>query len=120
MGQHMELGRWGLFESAEGVSMAFLTMNFMEMFHAICMRSQRGSIFAIRYQNLWLWGALALTALFTFSVMYVPFFIRAFGFTSINLMELLAAFSLALAIIPLVELEKLIQRRITAGKLKKA
>ena len=47
MGEFLENGRFLLAESRHGMSMAFLTMNFVEMFHAVCMRSQRKSIFKL-------------------------------------------------------------------------
>ena len=51
MGEFLENGRFLLAESRHGMSMAFLTMNFVEMFHAVCMRSQRKSIFKLNFRN---------------------------------------------------------------------
>ena len=55
------------------------------------MRSRRGSVFAIRRQNPYLWGATVLALLLTSAVIYVPFLSSAFGFTSISLSEYLIA-----------------------------
>ncbi len=112
LGQHLELGHSGLFASKDGMSMAFLTMNFCEMFHAVCMRSQRGSIFGLKHTNWWLIGAFILTTGFTLAVIYIPFFVKLFGFATISLKEFFIAFGLAFSIIPIIELIKFLERRV--------
>ncbi|MBQ4253465.1 MAG: calcium-translocating P-type ATPase, PMCA-type [Erysipelotrichaceae bacterium] len=97
--------------SGDGMSMAFLTCNFIEMFHAICMRSQRGSIFTMKKHNKWLFGAFILTTLLTLVVIYVPALANMFGFTVISFQEFAIAFGLAFAIIPIIEVTKMIARR---------
>ena len=108
----MESGVWKLAESGDGMSMAFLTMNFIEMFHAVCMRSQRNSIFRMRNMNWWLLGAFVLTTIFTLGIIYIPFFVNLFGFTSISFIEFITAFGLAFLIVPIIEITKLIEKRI--------
>ena len=87
-------------------------MNFAEMFHCICMRSQRKSIFRLKSFNWWLFGAFVLTTALTLCVIYVPFFVNLFGFASINMKEFLIAFGLAFAVVPIVEVGKFILRKI--------
>lgn len=111
MGEFLENGRFLLSESRHGMSMAFLTMNFVEMFHAVCMRSQRKSIFKLNNFNWWLLGAIVLTIIFTIGVIYIPFFVNLFGFESINFTEFMVAFSLAFAIIPIIEIVKFFERK---------
>lgn len=111
MGEFLENGRFLLAESRHGMSMAFLTMNFVEMFHAVCMRSQRKSIFKLNNFNWWLLGAIVLTIIFTIGVIYIPFFMNLFGFESINFTEFMVAFSLAFAIIPIIEIVKFFERK---------
>ena len=111
IGQHVELGYFGIFESPDGMSMAFLTANFVEMFHAICMRSQRKSIFKLKTMNWWLVGAFILTTILTIAVIYIPFFTKLFGFTAISLKEFVIAFGLAFLIVPIIEIMKFIQRK---------
>ena len=111
MGEFLENGRFLLAESKHGMSMAFLTMNFAEMFHAVCMRSQRKSIFKLNSFNWWLLGAIVLTIIFTIGVIYIPFFVNLFGFESINFTEFMVAFSLAFAIIPIIEIVKFFERK---------
>lgn len=110
IGHRWESGVWELVNSRDGMTMAFLTMSMAEIFQAFNMRSRRGSVFAIRRQNPYLWGATVLALLLTSAVIYVPFLSSAFGFTSISLSEYLIAMGLALLILPLVELVKLMQR----------
>lgn len=112
LGQHMELGKFGVFESVDGMTMAFLTANFVEIFYAICMRSQKESIFRMKTRNPWLLGSFLLSVIFTLGVIYIPFLSGLFGLTSINLAELLTAFGLAFMVVPLTEISKLIQRKL--------
>ena len=113
IGEYMETGVWRLAESGDGMSMAFLTMNFIEMFHAVCMRSQRNSIFRMRHMNWWLLGAFILTTIFTLGIIYIPFFVKLFGFTSISFIEFITAFGLAFLIVPIIEITKLIEKKIS-------
>ena len=108
----MELGKFGVFESVDGMTMAFLTANFVEIFYAICMRSQKESIFRMKIRNPWLLGSFLLSVIFTLGVIYIPFLSGLFGLTSINLAELLTAFGLAFMVVPLTEISKLIQRKL--------
>ena len=111
LGEYMENGVWRLAESADGVTMAFLTANFIEMFHAISMRSQKHSIFTLGHFNFWLFGAFLLTTVLTLVVIYVPFFAGLFSFTAISLKELLTAFGLAFSIVPIIEVLKLFKKK---------
>ena len=111
VGHYMESGVWALTTSPDGMTMAFLTMSMAEIFQSFNMRSQRGSIFALKKQNAFLWAGAAAALLLTTAVIYVPFLVSAFGFTSISLAEYAVALLLAFLIIPLVELVKLMQRR---------
>ena len=93
-----------------GSSMAFLTLSMCEIFHAFNMRSLHGSIFTIKGQNKWLWGAGILSFLLTSVVVEVPFLCNAFELASLSLTEYAIAMVLAVSIIPIVEIVKLIQR----------
>ena len=95
-----------------GTSMAFLTLSMCEIFHAFNMRSLRGSIFSLKGQNLWLWGAGILSLLLTTAVVEIDFLCNAFELAHLDLMEYGIAIALGFCIIPIVELVKLIQRKI--------
>lgn len=116
VGHFMEAGKWEITESPDGMTMAFLTLSLVELFHAFNMRSLERSVFTIKKQNGWLWGSLLLAFALTSAVIFVPAFATAFGFETISLNEFAVALALAVAIIPLVELEKLIARAINKKK----
>jgi Ca2+-transporting ATPase len=110
-GVRLETGAWSIGQSADGMTMAFLTCNFVEMFRAFSTRSLTGSIFTMKTRNWWLWGALTWTFFLTCSVIFIPALRNMFGFTEINLNEFLIAMALALSVIPVSEIIKLFQRR---------
>ena len=99
-----------------GSSMAFLTLSMAEIFHAFNMRSLHGSIFAIKKQNWWLWGAGAISLALTTIVVEVPFLANAFELAKLDAMEYGIALALAVTVIPLVELVKVISRAVRKKK----
>ncbi len=111
VGQYIELGHMGIFESIDGMTMAFLTANFVELFHAVCMRSQRGSIFTMKTFNWWLFGAFVLTTILTICVIYIPFLTKLFELSTISIFEFAVAFGLAFLVVPVLEIIKFIQRK---------
>jgi len=113
IGHFMEAGVWEIKNSPDGMTMAFLTMSMAEIFHSVNMRSQRGSIFRMKKRNWMLILAEVVALLLTTAVIYVPFLVKAFGFTSISFTEYITALGLAVAIIPLVEFVKLVQRSLS-------
>lgn len=115
--QHAEAIANGLY-SAEtlGSSMAFLTLSMAEIFHAFNMRSLHGSIFKIKKQNRWLWGAGVLSLLLTTLVVEVPFLANAFELAKLDGAEYGIAIALAISIIPMVEIVKAIASAIRKKK----
>ena len=111
VGHIMEGGSWASLNSADGITMAFLTLSMAEIFHSFNMRSQRGSLFKLPKMNMALVIAGVASLVCTTVVLYVPFLQEAFGFEHISVQEYLVALGLAFLIIPLVELVKLIQRK---------
>jgi HAD ATPase, P-type, family IC len=111
IGHCVESGVWEIAQSADGVTMAFLTMSMAEIFHSFNLRSQRASIFQLHSHNPVLWGAMALSLVLTTAVIYLPGISDAFGFEHISAFEYAIALMLAVLVIPLVELVKFIQRK---------
>ena len=111
VGHFIESGTWAATNSADGTTMAFLTMSMAEIFHSLNMRSQRGSLFTMRTHNTALYlaaiGSLAATTL----VCEVPFLATAFGFASVSLVEYAIAIAIGFCVIPIVEIVKFIQRK---------
>ena len=116
IGQYMELGKFGIFESIDGMTMAFLTANLVEIFYAIAMRSQKGSLMKMKTRNPWLLGSFILSVVFTLGVIYIPVLSKLFGLTGINLKEFFVAFGLAFAVLPLTEIFKFFQRKLLKNK----
>ena len=115
VGHFMESGVWEIAQSADGMTMAFLTMSMAEIIHAFNMRSQRGSVFQLTTHNKILWGAMLGSLILTTAVLYIPFLSDAFGFSHINLAEYGTALAIAVLVLPIVECVKWIQRH-TAKK----
>lgn len=110
-GHYLETGTWAITDSAEGTTMAFLTMSMAEIFHSLNMRSQRGSIFKLKTQNKVLYGAAFASLIVTTIVCEVPVIAGAFGLTSVEPLEYLIAILLGACVIPIVEVVKGIQRQ---------
>lgn len=111
IGYYMEAGEWAFVNSADGMTMAFLTMSLAEVFHSFNMRSQRHSVFSLHKHNKYLYGAMVLSLILTAIVIYVPFLSNAFGFETISFAEYMVSMGLALSIIPIVEAVKYFQRK---------
>ena len=95
-----------------GTSMAFLTLSLAEIFHAFNMRSLHGSIFKMKMQNLWLWGAGILSFILTTAVIEIGFLANAFSLVNLDFIDYGIAILLAITVIPIVEIIKLISRKI--------
>ena len=122
IGHFMEAGRWELTESADGMTMAFLTMSMCEIFHSFNMRSQHGSTVSMLFHgsfNKYIFGSTVLSLITTALVIEVPFLADAFDFTTIDAREFFTALGLAFLIIPLVEIVKAIERAVIKNKAKK-
>ena len=111
VGERIENGAWGFAQSADGMTMAFLTCNFAEMFMGFASRSLNHSVFRLKYQNKWLWGALVLTVILTCGVLAVPALRDLLKFTSISFLEFAAALLIAFLIIPISEISKLLKKK---------
>lgn len=113
IGHFMEVGRWEITESPDGMTMAFLTMAMCEIFHSLNMRSQKGSVISMMFHgshNIFLLLSTVASLITTTAVIYIPFLRDAFGFRHISMEEYAVALGLAIAIIPLVEIVKCFER----------
>ena len=118
IGHWFESGNFEITDSVHGTTMAFLTLAMCEVFHSFNMRSLHGSIFTIKGQNKWLWGAGILSLVLTSVVVLVPPIATAFNMVAIGWQEYLIALGLGFTIIPMVEIIKIFHR--IADKKKKA
>ena len=116
IGHWYETGNFEITNSVHGTTMAFLTLAMCEVFHSFNMRSLRGSIFTLKGQNKWLWGAGILSLVLTSVVVLIPEVAGLFEMASIDWKEYLIAMALGFTIIPLVEVVKLVHRLIDKKK----
>jgi Ca2+-transporting ATPase len=96
-----------------GMTMAFLTLSMAEIFHSLNMRSVRASIFTLPSVNKMLLLAAGGSFIATTLVCEIPFLANAFGFASVGINEYLIAIGLGLIVIPVVEIVKFIQRKVS-------
>ena len=111
IGHFIESGTFAIENSADGTTMAFLTMSMAEIFHSLNMRSLRGSVFTLGSQNWILNGAAVATLILTTAVCEIPFLANAFGFTPISPTEYAIAIALGVAAFFVVEIVKFFQRK---------
>ena len=112
VGHRIESGAWEFVNSADGTTMAFLTLSMVEIFHSLNLRSRRGSIFKLNSHNKFLYGAMVVSLILTTVVIEVPFIAKAFQFTPIDFTEYVIALGLAVLIIPIMEIVKAVQRKL--------
>lgn len=96
----------------EGVTMAFITLSLVEIFHCFNMRSRRASLFTMKKQNKWLWGAAVLALVLTVVVVEFDPLAQAFGFMTLPVEALVTAVFIAFLIIPIMEVYKAVMRAI--------
>ena len=101
-----------------GETMAFVTVNFTEMFHAVTMRSQQDSIFKLKNINWWMVGSIVLTSILTIGVTLIPLFEQLFDFVDMGVMNYLWSILLAVSVIVFIEIEKAV-KKIVMKKIKK-
>ncbi|MBQ7120029.1 MAG: calcium-translocating P-type ATPase, PMCA-type [Oscillospiraceae bacterium] len=94
-----------------GTSMAFLSLAFAEIFHSFNLRSLHGSLFKMKKQNFWLWGAAIVSFALVTLVVEVPFLANAFDLARLDAKEYGVALGLAFLIIPIEETIKFFLRR---------
>ncbi len=102
--------------SADGMTMAFLTLSLMESFHSFNARSLNHSIFTVKKQNKFLWGAFIFSILLTLCVVLIPGIRNLFEFSAISFTEFAIAIGLAFLVIPFAEISKVIANAIRKAK----
>ncbi len=105
------LGNYVIANHGAAMTMAFVSLCFIQLFHAYNLRSQKysilnGNLFGNKFMNI----SFLLGAALTLAVVLIPVVNTAFGMSALNATEWLIAVGVALAIVPVVELEKLIAR----------
>ena len=109
---------------AEPMTMAFISLCFIQLFHAYNLRSQRNSVlnksfFSNKYLNYSALLGIALTLFVVLTPGVKTIFIDGADNTfMLSLVEWIVAVAVAVAIIPLVELQKFIEKKLVNRKSK--
>jgi P-type Ca2+ transporter type 2C len=93
-----------------GQTMAFTTLTLFQIVNVVNARSDEHSAFVHLFTNGWLWGAVLLSVLLQFLVVYTPFLQRAFGTVPLNGGDWLFCIAVASSVLMLREITKLIGR----------
>lgn len=101
----------GIGNHAVAMTMAFVSLSMIQMFHSFSMRSRTNSILRKNlFKNKYLNASFLLGTLLTVLVVVVPPFRTVFDTAPLNAAEWGIALGVAVMIIPLVEIQKLIIR----------
>lgn len=101
-------------------TMAFATLGFIQLFHSFNARTIEDSVFRLGpFSNPWLLGSFVVSAVLQLAVIFLPFLNGLFRVVPLTAVQWLTVLAIAFAIIPAVEVVKLIQRALrrkrTAG-----
>ena len=110
VGEIFENGTFNFTTSEDGMTMAFLTLSMAEIFHSFNLRSLEKSIFTLKGHNKTLYLTLLGSFLLTLFALYTPGVSDAFGFAHISFQEFVIAILIAVMIIPIVEIQKAVER----------
>ena len=93
-------------------TMLFTVLTISQMFHVMAIRLDRESLFkAGPFSNQLLFGAVIVTILLQFALIYVPFLQNVFGTQALSLTHILIAFALSSLIFWVIEAQKWVIRR---------
>lgn len=109
----------GSVDHKEGMTMAFVTLSFIQLFHAYNMRSQTHTIFNKKlFKNKMMNIAFIVGALLMIFAVYIDFWtgVEIFGTAMMTWQDWIISIACSLAIIPLVELQKIIEEAVRKRK----
>jgi len=94
------------------VTVAFMTLSFVQIVHVFSARSQTRSAFDARlFTNRWLWGAVALCVLLQLAAVYVPFLRAVLHTVPLGAKDWAVVVGGSLLPLAVIEAVKLIQHR---------
>ena len=101
----------GLANEGVGMTMAFITLCLIQLFHSYNLRSQNNTLFTKKiFHNKWLNGSFVVGALLILAVTLIPPLMTIFDTTALSGIEWLLSVGLAVMIIPFIEVQKAIER----------
>lgn len=113
LGVIAETGKLQIIDSIYGTSMAFFTMSMTETFHSFNARSLKNSIFKLKSQNMYLIASMLFSTILINFVIYFPNLAKIFEATQIKPIEYFQCIALSFSIIPIVEIIKVFQRKVS-------
>ena len=97
-----------------GITLAFATLGLVQLFHSFNVRSNKESLFTTGlFTNKYLIGATILSTLLQISVLLIPSISKVFKLESLNLEQWGIVLLVSASIIPIVELVKFFERKIS-------
>ncbi len=93
----------------------FTVLVLAQLFNALAARSESVSALRGLGQNLWLWGAIALSALLQVAVVHVPVLQRAFGTAALDAGQWAVCLGLASLVLVATEVRKGLARPVRGG-----
>ena len=95
-------------------TMLFTVMTISQMFHVLAIRLDRESLFTTTPRsNPLLYGAVLITLLLQFALIYTPVLQDVFGTQALSLTEILIAITISSLILWVIEIQKLVTRHRT-------
>jgi Ca2+-transporting ATPase len=95
---------------AQWQTMIFTATAFMQVFHALAVRSTYESLFTIGvFSNRMMWVVIGIITVLQLAALYTPL-ATFLGLTALSLVDLLICVALGLVVFVAVELEKLVMR----------
>lgn len=124
IGSYVMEGAHAALDHKEGMTMAFITLSFIQLFHAYNMRSQTHTIFnkklfKNKMMNLSFIIGVVLMVLAVNIDSWIPGEIEIFGTTQITAVDWVICIACAFAIVPIVEIQKVIENAINKKKVQK-
>ena len=113
------IGTYVIKSDIVGMTMAFLTLALIQLFHAYNSRSAHFSLFGSNPFGNGKMNLAALAGLVLTAITFIPGLQSFFGTTTLTLAELAISVGCAFVIIPIVEIQKLIEKLMYNKKQKK-
>ncbi|MDZ4819815.1 MAG: cation transporting ATPase C-terminal domain-containing protein, partial [Planctomycetota bacterium] len=96
-------------------TMAFTTLMMFQLFNVFNSRSDTLSVVHGLFRNRWLWGAVALSLLLHFAVIYLPFLQKAFSTVALSALDWCKCAVAASSVLWIREISKWLSRRQSAS-----
>ncbi|MEG1509809.1 MAG: calcium-translocating P-type ATPase, PMCA-type [Clostridia bacterium] len=109
----------GVNNHAVAMTMAFVSLCLIQLFHSYNLRSQTNSLFGKKmFNNKWLNISFIIGVVLIASVVLIPPFRTLFDTAALSWYEWLISVGIAFMIVPFVELQKIIEKHIAKQKAK--